>query len=144
MKKRIRKDAGTERTVVMEKFSPITNSRKWTTANLAIEAIRDRFTSYERVHYEDFTASPSSTLSDTLSGMPVPMFPSTLIQNGIVHLGDNHMIWGNPNRKARGPITIQEDTEWLASMSRIDRMKACLWSWPLMVAYGYVPVFPDH
>jgi hypothetical protein len=136
MRKRIREDAGANSTVHMETFSPFENSRKWTICNLTIAAMRQQFSAYHRVRYEDFTLHPESTIARIADAFEIPL-PVNPVSERTVHLSGNHTVWGNPTRTLSGPVKILSDSQWQSEMSLRDRFKASFYSWPLMKAYGY-------
>jgi hypothetical protein len=137
MRKRLRSDVGGGRSVEMEQFSPVTNSRKWTICNLTIQSMHDRFAGYARLRYEDFVQDPALAVESLRGPLHLPDRASPFGNNRRIVLTGNHTVWGNPKRTTLGEIEIRPDLEWTEQMSRWDQARASVFSWPLMWHYGY-------
>jgi hypothetical protein len=117
------------------------NSMTWVTWNIAIEVLWGKSSmrnKYFQIHYSDFSRFPGRTLraiADKLNisfqGVDLP------------HAGDTfslhapHTIPGNPVRLKSENLIIQYDDRWLHEMRLRDRLRVTLFTWPLMLHYGY-------
>lgn len=112
--------------------------RRWSSNCLSAEVLKRRLPDARWMHvrYEDFAASPRSTVEQILSFLGedagVPFTGSRTVP-----LRPNHIVAGNPNRFTTGLVEIREDDEWRRTMSARDKASVDLMTLPLMRRYGY-------
>lgn len=92
-----------------------------------------------RVRYEDLTEDPDGVLARIASFAGAPAQP--VVHDGVVDMGINHTVQGNPDRFTTGPITIAPDDRWKAGLTRRDRLVSTATTAPWLVRYGY-PLSP--
>jgi hypothetical protein len=109
----------------------------WLGFNLAADAVGRALPGASlRLRYEDLTRGPRAAVASILELIghagdnPVP-------EDGVVELGENHTVTGNPNRFARGRVAIEEDRRWRAALPRSARAATTLMALPLLSRYGY-------
>jgi hypothetical protein len=110
---------------------------RWAMQNALAELLAKTATSYCRVRYEDFAASPAASLSAILApyewiGEP----PASLAENWVT-LSPGHSVSGNPMRFKHGLIDIACDEEWRVAMPARERRSVVAAAWPLLTRYGY-------
>lgn len=110
----------------------------WAGFNLAAEAVgRARCEASVTMRYEDLTRHPRAAVGRVLEllGRTDAANPASI--DGVVELGRNHTVTGNPNRFERGHTTITEDLRWRTKLSRRDRAAVAAMALPLLHRYGY-------
>jgi hypothetical protein len=58
--------------------------------------------------------------------------------DGIVELGENHTVTGNPDRFHRGPVELREDRAWRRNLPPPQRLVVTTLALPLLARYGYL------
>lgn len=127
----------------MKTMGPLTSSTRWLAYNSAIEtmlrpSLGER---YRRLRYEDFVASPDSTIEDVMEFAGVGGHPPPL-HDGRIVAEPTHSPSGNPDRIGRREIRIRGDRRWMREMSPAARTKALAFALPLMTHYGYTLASP--
>jgi hypothetical protein len=109
----------------------VKESFKWTVWNKVAESIviNDR---YIIVRYEEFCKKPQSTIDEIISKFGKK--GEKIITDKKVHLGENHSLWGNPSRKLRGKVKIENKNKGNFSAKKIVVNMMCRSS---MKKYGY-------
>jgi hypothetical protein len=134
----LRRDSpGRERRKVV---GAVNSSTRWLADQLLVDQLvrpvmGDR---YMVLRYEDFVAKPVATVRSVCDF--VGLVDATLPFSGDreVELLPTHGASGDPNRVGReGPVHINPDTRWKASMTRRDRWLVSLIAAPLLHRYGY-------
>jgi Sulfotransferase family len=118
---------------------PLLGSILWSTAHVTTERLAVRTSRLIRVRYEDFVSDPAATVSGVLDRLdPVggPSLPSH-VNGRSVRLGRDHLIASNPNRAARGVVTLREDAAWRHEMTPVRQWLVTSLTAPLLRRYGY-------
>lgn len=123
----------------MKQLSPYVSALRWLTWNIGGRLLwLNNHEHYLRIHYEDFTRQPRSTIEQILQF--IGETPETLpfISEDKVLLGSNHIAIGNPNRMdSVGEVQIKYDARWKTKMSAINKAIVVLITFPLLVWYQY-------
>jgi len=124
--------------VEVPRFGPVASSIRWLLRNAATEALwgGDPL-HYVLVRYEDFITDPEGALSRILKLLDEASSALPMTENHRVHLGDNHIVWGNRTRFQRGDTELQLDAEWQERIKKPHRAIVEAMTWPLMKRYGY-------
>jgi hypothetical protein len=112
---------------------------KWLAVNLVFLTVRGRAHagSFTTVRYEDFTASPESSLARLLERLGVDA-PDASEASGNPSL-PQHSVSGNPVRFQPERLSrIALDEEWRHSMPRRAQALVATLTLPLLVLYGYL------
>lgn len=133
----VRADAGGERAV--GGLHAARDGWGWMKINLAAEAVcrssgRGRSL---RLRYEDFARSPRATVEDVVALVGEGSREPPILADRTIQLSVNHTVGGNSNRFRSGPVAIEQDTRWLDSLNRGDRILTTMVTWPLLRRYGY-------
>lgn len=137
-KKVKRADLNQGKQVEMPRFSAVNSSLKWLLWNIETELLGRRSSGkYLRLRYEDFATEPVKWASKILQFAGETGETSGFLEEREARLGVNHTVVGNPDRGNRGVVQLRPDDEWRSRMPRLERVKAAILSWPLMVRYGY-------
>jgi hypothetical protein len=122
----------------MDRISPTRTAAEWTAINLLLGLVRNRAASYSRLHYEDFVARPRKAAEAISRQVGLPRdFADVVDDRGVVRLGIDHTVSGNPARFRSGHERIGLDDEWRHRMPRRDFALVTTLSAPLLLAYGY-------
>ena len=123
----------------MPRSGPAKSVRDWLFVNLGSEAVRRQYgpDRFRLVRYEDFVASPGSSLRG-IAGM-VGEEPGNLplLDERTIQINRNHMLKWNPGRFASGRVELRHDLEWRTGQPPRDRLLATAWASPLMRRYRY-------
>jgi hypothetical protein len=118
---------------------PTKNLAGWNSRNAVIEFLRYKHKlNYLRLRYEDFAASPESSIQEILHFIGRPDEDLHFISNSQARMKATHTIWGNPKRSKRGSIDIIPDDAWRFDSPSHLKTYATLASWPLMLRYDYL------
>ena len=126
---------------LMARSSPWRSGTQWMLKNTAFWLVT-RTQPRRLVKYEHLMARPAEELDaiirlvTTDGDSPVSISPPTETFESLPF----HTVGGNPIRFNRGPIALQMDDEWMASMSRSDKAIVSALTFPLLFAYGYLGV----
>ena len=133
-----RADAQPGRAEPMEQFGTVAGTRKWLMLNVLAELVGQRRKDrYMRLRYEDFVHDPRHHLSRIAKFVHHETVSSPIDENGYVHLGLNHTVWGNPNRIRSGRVAIRSDDEWRQGLEWHKRIAIEALAWPLQRRYHY-------
>ncbi|MGK7928591.1 MAG: sulfotransferase [Spirulina sp.] len=114
------------------------NALGWNMRNLALELLKRHLsTKYLRLSYEDFSTHPQRSLRAILNLLDEDASTLPFLSDREVQLGITHSVFGNPNRKKTGMITIQKDEEWKQKLKRRDQLAIASLTFPLLLKYGY-------
>jgi hypothetical protein len=101
-----------------------------------------RAATYTRIFYEDFVQDPKITLAKIIDEVGLPDQDLEFIEGKSALLNKTtHTVAGNPMRFKEGPIEIRADNEWLDAMPKSQILKVTMFSFPLLLRYGY-SIFP--
>lgn len=127
----------------IDPMSPARSTGYWTAFNLASELIGEAAVGrYLRIRHEDLSRAPGRTVTEVLrfAGLDDD---SPVDDSGVVELGVNHTVTGNPDRLRRGTTTIRPDERWRTELGARDLVAATGISAPLLTRYGY-PLLPGR
>ncbi|MER6827095.1 sulfotransferase [Streptosporangium sp. NPDC000563] len=127
----------------IDPMSPARSSGYWSAFNTASElvgaAAPDR---YLRVVHEDLCARPREVLARVMSFAGLAGEPP-VDETGLVSLGENHTVTGNPDRLSKGDTVIRSDERWRTRLSAREIAAATAPALPLLTRYGY-PILPTR
>jgi hypothetical protein len=114
------------------------SARKWVQTNRAVKSLGEGLgPAYRVLRYEEFIAAPIPAIESIHALMGIPL-PAERFKGGRrIELGENHTIWGNPNRFRRGPIELRLDEEWRVGMPWLKRVWVTLRTRKWLKAFGY-------
>ncbi len=127
----------------IDPMSPARSSRYWTAFNLASELVGEAAPGrYLRVRHEDLCRRPREVIGEIIRFAGLDDEPP-VDDRGIVHLGVNHTVTGNPDRLRQGATAILPDDRWRTELSGRDIASATAMAAPLLPRYRY-PLFPGR
>ncbi|GAA5061867.1 hypothetical protein HNP84_005834 [Thermocatellispora tengchongensis] len=122
-------------------MGPAASTAYWTAFNLASELVGAAFPErYLRVRHEDLARRPAETLARVIGFAGLDDAPP-VDGAGIVRLGVNHTVTGNPDRLRHGEVAIRPDERWRTELPRRHRVTATALALPLLRRYRY-PLAP--
>ena len=112
---------------------------RWLSYNTALPRMMPRGAPRALVRYEDLAVAPAERLAGVLrdAGFVVPPEALGFVRNDRLQVGENHIVYGNPMRFARGEIVVRLDEEWKTGMRSRDRRTVTALTFPLLGRYGY-------
>ncbi|HEB83889.1 MAG TPA: sulfotransferase, partial [Bacteroidetes bacterium] len=121
----------------MARVHPAVSTLFWTVWNLGTEALaRQDRVRYRRLRYEDFAASPRGEVENILHFLGESAVTPFTTEHEVL-LGRDHMVSGNPNRFATGPVAVRADEEWRERLAPSSRRWVRYIAGPLPARYGY-------
>ncbi len=90
------------------------------------------------IRYEDLVSDPQQIIRSTTSLIDGNELDIDGLDNSSVTLGKSHVVAGNPNRFAVGPIKIAEDNVWKTDMPKFDKLVVSSLTFPLLRQYDYL------
>ncbi len=125
---------------VMDSTTLWTSALVWNLWNLLAEHYgRKSPERYLLLRYEDFVTSPKMSLQTVLNFLGENVsFASLFTDHKQAVLRPTHTIAGNPVRFQEGALTINRDSRWQEHMSPTDKLSVTLFTWPLLIRYGYL------
>lgn len=128
---------------VMAQWSPRRTSVLWSGLNMVVRGLRPRGVPIALARYEDFVADPAGSLAAALRGVDLPVPPAdgplmTGLRDGVVDLGVDHTVSGNPIRFSTGQMTIREDRAWEERFPVSDRRLVETLTAPVRLRFGYL------
>jgi hypothetical protein len=123
----------------MHRYSPLGSALLWMSFNAMSHGYRLAGRRYVRVFYEDFTRDPSAVLA-RIVGMLGESGGYGFVDGRRLTLRADHTASGNPVRFEVGTLEVRADEEWRIRMFPADRKLVTRATWPLLFAYGYVPL----
>ena len=113
--------------------------RRWIENSLGAEVLLRQLppTRWLRVRYEDFSRDPRGVVDQVLELLGAHG-QAPFENDDTVLLHPNHIVAGNPSRFTTGSVRIRLDEEWRTGMRRRDQRLVALFTWPLMLRYGYL------
>ncbi len=133
---------------LMPTRGPWRAAARWVIVNLAFEAFGRSGVPHVRVRYESLAADPLPSVSRILKlvaahGHQKVAEAAPVTRQGVASCSSErstrHTLGGNPMGFDRGPIQIRSDDEWRKQMPNSARRIVGAVTFPLLVAYGYVP-----
>lgn len=125
---------------LLDRRRPGTAALFWSAAQLLVESLRSRSSSYLRVRYRDFVRRPATSLRRILRSADEFEGPWQLnhARDGSLDLESQHVLAGNPMREERGEIDLREDLEWRRELGTGSRSLVTALTLPLLGRYGYL------
>ncbi|WP_216214568.1 sulfotransferase [Amycolatopsis aidingensis] len=121
----------------IDPMSPSRSSGYWTAFNLASELIgRAAPERYLRIRHEDLCRAPREVLTEVLRFAGLDDDPP-VADSGLVRLGENHTVTGNPDRLAKGDTRISPDERWRTQLPAPRIAAATMTALPMLARYGY-------
>jgi Sulfotransferase family len=123
----------------LPRFGAIHTSLSWTARNVAAELAR-RYVPPERqrlLRYEDLVERPREVTRDLGAWLDVADPDRAFLDDRTIHLGEAHLVGGNPRRLERGDIVIQADAGWSTGPPTTGRWIVEALTRPLLSRYGY-------
>jgi hypothetical protein len=124
----------------MQRISRTRTTIGWLLWNAIIEALlrrkRNLGTGYLLIRYEDLVNRPEATLRRILIfvGKADAKVP---VEGHGAHLGEGHLLAGNPDRYVQGDIALRLDEAWVKEMPRRVQFGITVASAPMLIRYGY-------
>jgi hypothetical protein len=137
---RIKIDPDTGQPRAMDRFGATYSAMSWTARNV-VASLSPRGVDGPRLvlRYEDFIEDPAGTLGGIADFMGRPADLDGVLTGRTLNLGAAHAVAGNPDRFAADRVEIRPDDEWVAGLSRRDRLLVSALTWPLRGRFGYRP-----
>jgi len=125
--------------VRMPRSSARSSSSGWVRTNVAAELTRARFGADRsmRIRYEDLADDPQRILTSIARFVGEEGEVVCFDADHTVDLPENHTVWGNSLRFARGALEVRVDEEWRGRLDRSSRRTATLIALPLLARYRY-------
>ena len=122
----------------------VESSLVWDEWNLAIENVwrRKKPERYMLLRYEDFVASPLSSVQDILRFLGEEA-ESPFVGEREIAMEVPHTFSGNPDRFQSGTVRIMPDEGWKRNMSVARQAMVTTLTWPGLLRYGY-PLWPPR
>lgn len=92
---------------------------------------------YIRVRYEDFVASPETTMQAIVRMIGLDIADLPFETPTSVRLAPTHSVAGNPARHTTGAVSLRPDVEWTHAMPGKDRALVTAVTAPVLVGLGY-------
>lgn len=126
------------RVVMMHRLGATSVSARWNAYNWMMEALGRRLP-VARVRYEAFLRDPGVELERTMTALGLADATRTMshLQPGVIRLGTDHTVMGNPMRMATGEIPLREDDEWRSQLPALPRVLVTAMTWPMLLRYRY-------
>jgi hypothetical protein len=127
--------------VYMHRYSPFRMGMRWVTRNLQMERIAKHGVPRSFVRYETLVEQPRREMTRVLSELDQDFRQGDLdfISDGVVTLGTNHTVMGNPLRMTSGPMALKLDDQWRTAMDPRQRSMVTLLTRRFLRRYGYRP-----
>jgi len=123
----------------MTRQGPFKSALQWSSRNVTAEVwLRAVPGRYARIRYEDFVASPATSIRDVLNLLGAAAVKMPFISGDTVDLKVNHSVFGNEVRFQTGPVKLTLDGVWQREMPKSQRLAVTGLTWPLLLRYGYV------
>jgi hypothetical protein len=109
---------------------------EWNVVNRLTALLADASSTYRVLPYEEFVGDPAHIVEElcTRIGETGKRLP---VADGIVELGKDHTVAGNPDRFQVGLTQIRRDDEWLRRMPTAARLVTTLVTRGSMRRFGY-------
>jgi hypothetical protein len=130
---------------MMERRGAVKSAVLWRIWNSTLEKwCRDHDVDHRLQNYESFVADPEGETRrilrrfDLVHPYRVDDVAAGLFERpGVVRLGSNHTVAGNPSRHEHGLVPLVPDEEWRAALGSTDRRTVEVLTWPTLLHYGY-------
>jgi Sulfotransferase family len=124
----------------MNTYHPVEMGLRWVVYNACFHLLGRLGVPRLMTRYEEVVASPRREIERmaALVGEEVGNGGFDFLNGRQVELGVHHTISGNPMRFQRGAIELALDEEWRSRLSPLHRRMVSLFTFPLLVRYGYL------
>lgn len=124
---------------LMLRYGPVTGALRYDLYNTLARSMTISRIPYLRVRYEDLVQHPREVIADIARHVDIAQRTAgESLQGGVVRLGEQHTLDGNPMRFQQGPVRLRHDERWRTEMSWRDRRMVTLLTAPWLRAYGYM------
>jgi hypothetical protein len=89
------------------------------------------------MRYEDFVHAPKTVFADLAGRLGLDAGGGPFTGEHTAVLGDNHTVWGNPDRLRSGAIEIRADNDWYQQQPTSDYLRVTGLSAPGLIRFGY-------
>lgn len=137
---RVKANPSSDEAPVLSRRTAPASAVRWVENSLSAEMLRRRIRPDRQllVRYEDFARDPDGTIRGVLAFLGQDPAASPVSIRGVVALGRNHTVAGNPDRfRSGGDVEIREDAAWRGGLGVRDRVAVQTLTWPLLLRYGY-------
>ena len=126
------------RVVMMHRLGATSVSARWDAYNWMMEALGRRMP-VARLRYEAFLRDPRFQLERAMATLGLGDSAASMshLETGMIRLGTDHTVMGNPMRMATGEIPLREDDEWRSQLPALPRAVVTAMTWPMLLRYGY-------
>lgn len=136
--RRVKVTGDREDETTMERLELWRSSAMWVVWNYLVEfwwpTRRGRSV---RIRYEDFVDRPRESVERIARLLELDITPTPFVDERTVTMQPTHTVAGNPNRHARGMVTLRPDEEWRRAMPRRHRAVVSLFTLPGLRHFGY-------
>jgi hypothetical protein len=138
--KQVRRPEKDEVVRFMDTYHPVEMGVRWVVYNACFHLLGRLGVPRLMTRYEEVVASPRREIERmvALAGADVDREAFDFLNGRRVELGVHHTISGNPMRFQRGAIELAVDEEWRSRLSPVHRRMVSLFTFPLLVRYGYL------
>jgi hypothetical protein len=139
--KRMRRAEVVEGDALMATVTPLRMSARYLGYNLLFHLLQLTGVRGILLRYESLVRDPAAELARVLAlaSRPAAAGELAFVGDGWVELGPTHALAGNPMRFRSGRVPLQVDEEWRGQLRRRHRLLTSVSTWPLLLAYGYLP-----
>lgn len=123
----------------MTRYTPARSAVLWNAHNAAFGLLRQRGVAVRRLRYEDFVASPRTTVHKVAAFVGIDSSADGLpfLSDRDVVLGQCHSAAGNPMRFITGRVELRPDDAWRKALPPHQRALVGAVCAPLLRSYGY-------
>ena len=138
--KQVRRPEDVDVARFMHTYHPVEMGFRWLVYNACFHLLGRLHVPRLMTRYEEVVASPRREIERmaALAGEEVDKAGFDFLNGRQVELGVHHTISGNPMRFQRGAIELALDEEWRSRLSPANRRMVSLFTFPLLVRYGYL------
>lgn len=133
-------------TYYMARHHPARSSWQWNARNITTEVyLRQTPARYMKLRYEDFVDKPQESIKRILGLLGETDARLPFVAEHTVEISKtNHSVFGNLIRFQTGAMELRIDKEWKTKMKRTHKITVTALTWPLLLKYGYLRLFPTH
>ena len=138
--KQVRRPEDADVARFMHTYHPVEMGLRWVAYNACFHLLGRLAVPRLMTRYEEVVASPRREIERmaALVGEKIDDKSFDFLNGRQVDLGVHHTISGNPMRFKRGAIELALDDEWRSRLSPLHRRMVSLFTFPLLVRYGYL------
>lgn len=124
----------------MHTYHPVDMGCRWVVYNACFHLLGRLGVPGLMMRYEEVVASPRREIerATALVGEKIGDNSLDFLNGRQVELGVHHTISGNPMRFQRGAIELALDEEWRSRLSPVHRRMVSVFTFPLLLRYGYL------